>query len=217
MPADSVPHPWRRFLRFSVRGLIALVLVIGVWLGWIVRQAHIQRDAVAAIWRTRGNIHYDWEWSNGNPLPDGKPWAPRWLVALIGVDYFGRVTAVDLRSFRRPKDVTLADVRRLIRLHELYVNSPSVSDAELEHLKGLTNLSVLRLYGTRVSDTGVVSLKGLTNLSVLDLRDTQVTDAGLAQLKGLTNLKKLDLHGTRVTDAGIEGLMRALPRLTVYR
>ena len=46
---DPVSHPWRRFLRFSVRGLIVVVLVIGAGLGWIVRQAHIQRDAVAAI------------------------------------------------------------------------------------------------------------------------------------------------------------------------
>ena len=30
--AKSVARPWRRFLRFSVRGLIVLVLVIGV--GW---------------------------------------------------------------------------------------------------------------------------------------------------------------------------------------
>ncbi len=36
-PASSVRLPWRRFLRFSVRGLIVLVLVIGGCLGWIVR------------------------------------------------------------------------------------------------------------------------------------------------------------------------------------
>ena len=47
--ADPVPHTWRRFLRFSVRGLLVLVLVIGAGLGWIVRQAHVQRDAVAAL------------------------------------------------------------------------------------------------------------------------------------------------------------------------
>jgi hypothetical protein len=38
-------------LRFSVRGLIVLVIVAGAALGWIVRQAHIQGDAVAAIIR----------------------------------------------------------------------------------------------------------------------------------------------------------------------
>ena len=34
--ANSIRGPWRRFLLFSVRGLIVLVLVIGAGLGWIV-------------------------------------------------------------------------------------------------------------------------------------------------------------------------------------
>jgi hypothetical protein len=57
--ADPVSHPWRRFLRFSVRGMIVLVLVIGAGLGWIVRNAHIQRDAVAAIKSAGGRVYYD--------------------------------------------------------------------------------------------------------------------------------------------------------------
>ena len=56
MPAESVSHHWRRYLRFSVRGLIILVLVIGGWLGWIVRSAHIHRDAVATIENSRGHV-----------------------------------------------------------------------------------------------------------------------------------------------------------------
>ena len=64
--AKPSPRPWRRFLRFSVRGLIVLVLVIGVWLGWIVRSACIQRDAVRAIQRVSGQVYYDWEMKNGD-------------------------------------------------------------------------------------------------------------------------------------------------------
>ncbi len=56
MPADPAPHPWRRFLRFSVRGLIVVVLGIGAGLGWIVREAHIQRDVVAAIKNAGGLV-----------------------------------------------------------------------------------------------------------------------------------------------------------------
>ena len=42
-----------RYIRFSIRGLIILVLVIGCGFGWIVHMAPIQRDAVAAIDATR--------------------------------------------------------------------------------------------------------------------------------------------------------------------
>jgi hypothetical protein len=53
--SDHATHRWRKFLRFSVRGLIVLVLVIGAALGWFVRGARTQRDAVAAIERAGGS------------------------------------------------------------------------------------------------------------------------------------------------------------------
>jgi hypothetical protein len=127
---------WRHWLRFSVRGLLVLVLVIGGGLGWIVHQAHVQRDAVGAITRAGGSVMYDWEWNNGKSVPGGKPWAPRWLVDLIGVDYFGHVAMVDLWGAH-------------------------VTDAELLqlHLRGLTDLSYLTLIDGQVSDAGIEKLK----------------------------------------------------------
>jgi hypothetical protein len=63
--AKSASRPSRRFLRFSVRGLIVLVLVIGAGLGWLVRSARIQREAVVAIVEDGGVVVYDWQESNG--------------------------------------------------------------------------------------------------------------------------------------------------------
>jgi hypothetical protein len=182
-PSDRVSRPWRRFLRFSVRGLILIVIVLGAGLGWIVRQAHIQRDAVAAIRKAGGTVSYDWEWKDGKSIRGGKPWAPRWLVDLIGTDYFGHVTIVDFPGASTATDATLAHVGPLTRLQWLTVNHASVSDAGLVHLKGLTNLSVLGLDGTQVTDVGLVHLKGLTRLSDLGLNGSQVTDAGMNELK----------------------------------
>jgi hypothetical protein len=173
--------------------LIVVVLVIGAGLGWIVREARIQRDAVAAIRAAGGSVFYDWEWNNGKSVPGGKPWAPKWLVDLIGVDYFGHVTHVWLPLSSKVTDATLAHVGRLTRLQELFVRSPYVSDAGLEHLKGLTNLTDLTLAGR------------------------QVTDAGLVHLMKLTSLSKLWLPGARVTDAGMNELKRALPTLAISK
>ena len=196
MPAGLALHPWRRFLRFSVRGLIVFVLVIGAGLGWIVREAQIQRDAVVAIKNAGGSVGYDWEYgAKGYVVGANHPWAPRWLVDLIGVDYFGHATYVGFPLHRRAAatDATLAEVGRLTRLQRLDVFSSSVTDAGLAHLKGLTKLSVLLL------------------------ADTQVTDAGLAHMKGLTKLNYLDLAGTQVTDAGVRELSQALPGLKIIR
>jgi hypothetical protein len=69
--AKPVSRPWRRFLRFSVRGKIVAVLLIGGWLGWMVHIARIQREAVVSIGRAGGVVKHDWEWNNEASLPGG--------------------------------------------------------------------------------------------------------------------------------------------------
>src|SRR5262245_30946246 len=58
---------WRARARLSIRGLIILVLVLGGGLGWVVRHAQIQHDAVAAIRGAGGSVWYNWQWKNGRP------------------------------------------------------------------------------------------------------------------------------------------------------
>jgi hypothetical protein len=171
---DPVPHPWRRFLRFSVRGLIVVVLVVGAWLGRVVHQAHVQRNAVAAIKNAGGSVLYDWECTNGTYPPGGKPWAPNWLVDLIGVDYFGQVDHVDLSVSSIPSDHLIVQVGRLTRLKSLVLSGPCITDAELAYLKGLTSLEHLVLNNTQVSDAGVNDLmRGLPSLTVHHLFDSR--------------------------------------------
>jgi hypothetical protein len=90
-----------------------------------------------------------------------------------------------------------------------------ITDAVLEHFKGLTGLAMLWLGGTQVTDAGLEHLKGLANLEWLDLERTQVTDAGLRHLKGLTNLKWLYLEHTQITDEGVRDLQRTLPNCDI--
>jgi internalin A len=214
MLAGPVSRSWRRFLRFSLRGAIVLVLVIGAGLGWIVRSAHVQRDAVAAIRNARGSVIYDWQRKKTTLSLREKPKAPKWLVSLIGVDYFGHVIHVWLSPIET--DAVIVQVGRLTPLESLSLSGSSVSDAGLAHLKGLTNLSVLELSGTHVTDAGLAHLKGLSTLSELQLDGTQVTDAGLKNLKGLTKLTHVVLDGDQITDAGVKELQQALPSLTIF-
>ena len=97
------------------------------------------------------------------------------------------------------------------------LSGTQVTDAGLEHLKGLTNLRRLYLSGTKVTDAGLEHLKGLTNLEHLSLSSTKVTDAGLEHLKGLTKLRALALKGTQVTNVGVKKLQQALPNCKIYR
>ena len=133
MTAGPVSGRWQRFLRFSVRGLIVLVLVIGAGLGWLARAARVQREAVAAIKNAGGSVAYDWEFDNGRIIRNAKPWAPRWLVNFIGVDYFGHVTAVRLVTSSTKINEPIVHVGRLTQLQRLDLVSRSISDADLSH------------------------------------------------------------------------------------
>jgi len=73
----------------------------------------------------------------------------------------------------------------------------------------------LGLHQTRVTDAGLEHLKGLTKLRYLHLDYTKVTDAGLEHLKGLTSLTELDIHNTKVTDEGVKKLRKALPNCKI--
>ena len=46
-------------MRFTVRGLVVLVLVIGTAMGWLARRINVKRDAAAAIKDAGGVVLYD--------------------------------------------------------------------------------------------------------------------------------------------------------------
>jgi internalin A len=184
----------RGLFRFSVRGLLVLILVVGCGLGWlarVVRTGDAQRRAVAAIYQAGGWVVYDTAWDGGQNPSTWKPRWPRWLVDRLGVDYFGNVVFINLHD--RGTDAVLAQVARFHHLKQL-------------HRPGFA-----------VTDAGLARLGRLSDLQLLSLDGTQVTDAGLAHLKGLSGLKWLKLSRTRVTDTAVTELQKSLPHLQAIR
>jgi internalin A len=196
---------------------MVFMLILGCGLGWVVHHARVQRDAVAAIERAGGRVMYEWQFKNSIPNPAGKPWAPKWLVDLVGVDYFGNAVYV-ISCTRKTSDAILDPVGRLSRLERLDLSDSAVTDAGLVHLEGLSRLRTLELGGTDISDAGIAHLKGLTNLRELFLQPSRVGDAGLAHLENLTGLRELFLGGTLVTDTGLPHLrsLTGLQALTLW-
>ena len=210
--AKPASRPWRRFLRFSVRGMIVLVLVVGGWLGWIVRSARIQREAVQAIKSAGGHVLYDWQCRKDRPRTGNKPPAPNWFVKLAGVDCFCNVTFV--QQFESPSlPMVLVHIGRLKRLEMLFVYGPELTDNGLVHLEHLTDLKVLVLRSPNVTDAGLPHLRGLAKLAHLDLSDTKLTDVGLAHLNGLTDLRSVRVRNNGVTHRGFEELRWMIPGL----
>ena len=185
---------FRGRFQFSIRALLLLTLAVALpfsWLATEMKQAREQQEAIAEI-GTRGSfsygmvIHATFDCIVTYATPSGRESAPRWLRDLLGDDFFNSVVILDL-SARYP--------------------SPPITDAGLEHVRGLTQLRELTLNRNEITDAGLAHLEGLTQLQTLDLEHTKITDAGLAHLEGLTKLQSLGLAQTRITDAGLTHLV----------
>lgn len=198
---------FRRQFQFGVRLLLVLVVAIAIpcsWLTMEIQQTRKQREAVEAIVKLGGWVYYDYQWDVSDRwIENAEPPEPIWLRELFGDDLFSAVACVDLFG-NQVTDAGLEHLKGLTELRYLHLDTTRVTDAGPEHIKGLTQLRHLVLHHTQVTDAGLGHLKAMTQLTVLQLGYTQVTDAGLEHLEGLTQLQWLNLLETQVTDAGLE-------------
>jgi hypothetical protein len=205
-------HRWRRFLRFSLRGLMVLVLLPAIWLGWLVRSASVQRKAVAAITRAGAVVRYDFQWKSGDVSPQGRPPWPKFLVDSFGVDYFCDVTWVQFLD-SSSSDEILLHVGRLERVESLVLVGPQVTDRGLFNIERLKELRILGLFSTGVTDAGIARLTALPNLEHLEISHANVTDGALGSFRRLTSLRTLFVRKTKMTGAGLQNLHRILPQV----
>jgi hypothetical protein len=187
---------------------MVLVLVVGAGLGWFIRRAAVQRDAVKAIVAANGKVRYDFQQNVGSPRPGGTSPGPKWLVGLIGVDFFADVTSVSIPGPQ--SDAVLAHVGRLRRLERLDARATRVTDAGLAQLGGLSELRMLSCSGTPgLTDAGLAQLSGLGRLESLSIEGpTSIEGPGLAHLAGLNRLRFLAIHIE--SEAGLASLSRLI-------
>jgi len=148
--------PRVRWKTISLRGMLLLVVAIGLWLGWIVHKAREQREAVAALQKFGGFVHYDWEFvggpvkvPRGNRLwmpswgkftPAAKPWAPEWMRRRLGDEYFQSIAHVSL----------YVDIKKG-SADSTWVNMGPADDA-LRKLATQTTVRTLQIGGQQVTD-----------------------------------------------------------------
>jgi internalin A len=225
MQRDTMTQPWWRGRRvqLSMRGLMVVVLVLGVVLGWVVRRAQIQRDVVAAIEQGGGIVYYNWETPGFHTQPDGRILGgtprkkkgalggPKWLVDRLGPDYLGHVTQV--RVGPKDPDVVMARVARLEGLKALnFLLAVPVSDAGFKHVREMKDLVVIStpIRGTQLTGASLESLKDSTRLRTIYFTNyPPLSDANLAYLKRLTALQTIQVPATPrnvITDAGLVNL-----------
>lgn len=136
----------RRLFRFSLRTMLALIGVFGVWLSAKVNQAQQQKAAVEWVRQTGGTVLYDYEIVIYGPLPfsdsERKPPGPRWLRDLTGIDYFATVEFV---AIGRNGWVDLSPLAKFKGLKIVRLGLPSeLGDVSKPDISSLTHLKDLR-------------------------------------------------------------------------
>ena len=228
------------WFRYSLRGLMAVTCLIGVWLGFWSNGVREQKSAITAITAVDGYYYYGFQRDGETYSQNEHPSGPEWLWAHVDLDYTCNVVAVGLNckpstdetlhrlaelphlevldlTNTRITDRGLADVGKLKGLKYLRLDGTETTDAGLVHLRHLTHLETLMVSCKRVTDAGIEHLTGLRQLQILDLSGTNLTDEGLTLLRTFRHLKELNLTETRVSDEAVTKLRHVLPNCTIWR
>ncbi len=228
-PAEPAP---RRRWRYSLRALLAAMLLIGALLGWTMHKVREQRIAITALEKLgcrvkcgiRSRPGASWvvrpeaetllqrlrRWLGEDSQEVLYIWGDESQLDDAALKLVGKFSQLDMLRIREThvSDAGLAHLAGLVELEWLDATRTGLTDAGLRHLDGMSRLSFLSLGGTRVGDDGLVHLAGLVQMTELDLTNTAVSDAGLVHLIELENLYRLDLSGTNLTDAGLVHLSK---------
>jgi Leucine-rich repeat (LRR) protein len=227
-------RPW---LQFSLRTLLIVLTLFGIWLGVRINLARKQRETVQTILATKGDVKYrDLEYPS---IQSREPRKLSWLETQLGLDFFYDIDEVGLRG-DSATDKTLEQVGKFPRVRQVWISHAQITDDGLTHMRTLRQLEGLGLLGSPVSGHGLTHVSSLPRLKTLDLGGSpitneslahigmihsleslhlsggQITDAGMEHLASLPNLRELQLHETRVTDVGIGKLVN-LPNLEVLK
>ena len=207
--------PTRRWSRFSIRAMMLIVLLVAVLLGWQANKAREQREAVAAVKKYGGWVHYDYEFVNGKLTTGRSPWGPRWLRGMLGDLFFQNVRQVSLvyddstgKRFDNSNllacDDLLEKILKLPGIKELYLKETQTTDEGLRHIGKLTELEIFFIWDAKsVTDRGISRLVGLKNLKNIHISQSNLTDDSLALLSSLPSVDEMSLQGNHFSDEGL--------------
>ena len=215
--------------RFTIRGMMLAMTLLGLFLAVQANRARQQRLAVAWVLGQGGQVTYDWQFDEDDRRRETNlPPGPAWLRRCLGDEFFQVVKAVTLH------DTDVEDVSMLAKFPDLkwlHLGGSPVSD--LSPLTGLSHLRRLSIGHTLVRDLGPVAQLGqlttlyamhteisdlkplsqLTQLEVVNVSDTQVRD--LTPLVSCLSLRAVLVPSNEVPESEVWKLQQALPNCIV--
>jgi len=216
----------RRWIQFTLKGLLIAVAVVALWLGRTVSRVRNQALVVADVQEAGGSVWFENDqprfvehWLTPDRIPSTTAAGPDWLRRWLGDDYFRNVVQIDFKASRQNR-LELPNFEqlgpRLSKLPKLEtirfeIDSPDEVLVEFAESSDISRLKDLYVDGL-VTDKGVKHIGGLSGLETLNLRYTEITDKGVIHLVNLKNLHSLFLYSSELTERGVATVL-ALPNL----
>ncbi len=214
------PIPTRLWFRLSLRTWMVLIVVIAVPIGWLARQIHTQRQAIAAVVAAGGTIGFIYHWQDdpATGMKRTEPAAPRWLRRWLGDELFQSVYSVTYDNVTTPDAlVGLAAFDRLEVLSLEESSDPSrlfPVEVDWRPVQGLQNLHSVGVHGRLASDRALGEFGRVAAIEYLWIDRAPATAAGFARLADCVTVRSLNLTDCPgLDDRTLARLVPHLPRL----
>jgi hypothetical protein len=195
--------PRQRWPRYSLRTLLALIILVAIPLAWVAKEQRqsFREHTIADELRKQGILTITF----GGPYERLEPYRVRppqyWWDNLAQHVLGDRILEIDVVPPRTD------------RLREAVITPAAAGFDDLSLLSELSNLQFLNLGSTKVEN--IASLAELRKLQWLSLSNTPCTD--LAPLAGLKHLRKIWLYKTAVSDLSPLAGLKSLKEVSVYQ
>lgn len=214
---DTLPRPHRRWLRLSLQGLLILVVLIAIPIGWVAHLIRTQRQAIAAVRAAGGQVQFDYQGQlvGKQFIRRSEPAAPRWVRRVLGDELFQDVVNV---RFPRPVAASvLASLARFDRLEGVGFAEATGVGWDFHPLRSLARLRALNIRGPGVTDAALAGIGALPGIVRLQVGAAPATDAGFAHLARMGKLAALAIDECpNLTDPGAARMVAGLPSLTFF-
>ncbi|MBA2117515.1 hypothetical protein [Bremerella alba] len=212
---ESPTKPHRgRWLRFSLRSFMVLIVLLSVplaWLGQKHARMRIEDEVVDMILAAEGTVIYPHQKeasqdggfykSSKNPAP-----GPKWIRNILGENLFASVQYVWLTN-DQVDDELIANLSRLQNLEVVLLNSSSVTDKSIDSLLMVSQLKELTLDADQVSPQAFNRLRTHPIIESLELFGSLASPGQLKQFEPWPQLKHLTLHANMARDEDLLPLL----------
>jgi hypothetical protein len=171
-----------RWLRFSLRSLLILMLLFAIPCGWVakrMREKRLEHEAIAEMAEHGGHLL---EYYVGSP-PTKSSFIV-WLEGWLGEGFFTTMTKLSLDG--PMTDGGFEQVANCRSLKEIWVNNAELTANGLLPLKDLHELELIDLDNCSKTATDLEFLDGMPRLNYLGLAWFYPTEAGWERIKSLS-------------------------------